>query len=141
MRAFAALASAHSGPPYPIVSNRIIGAYQVSVWTDPDATDDGSAAGRFWVVLDAATKAPGIPPETRVSLTIRPTDRQDLLITASAEPEARDTSRRFAVFVMDHEGHYDVQVAIDGPLGPASLDEGVDATYDLRPQPALSRSF
>jgi len=29
---------AHSGPPFPIVSDRIAGAYRVSVWADPDAT-------------------------------------------------------------------------------------------------------
>ena len=37
---------AHSGPPFPIVSNQIAGPYDVSVWTDPDATADGSAAGQ-----------------------------------------------------------------------------------------------
>ena len=36
-------ASAHDGPPYPIVSNQVLGAYRISVWTDPDTTDDGTA--------------------------------------------------------------------------------------------------
>ena len=31
-----AVAQAHSGPPFPIVSNQTSGAYTVSVWTDPD---------------------------------------------------------------------------------------------------------
>ena len=33
-----AVAQAHSGPPFPIVSNQTSGAYTVSVWTDPDST-------------------------------------------------------------------------------------------------------
>ena len=47
----AATVDAHSGPPFPIISNQIAGSYEVSVWTDPDATADGSAAGQFWVVV------------------------------------------------------------------------------------------
>ena len=39
-------AAAHDGPPYPIVSERLAGPYEVSIWTDPDATDDGSASVR-----------------------------------------------------------------------------------------------
>jgi len=42
-------AAAHSGPPFPIVADRVAGTYRVSIWTDPDATDDGSAGGQFWV--------------------------------------------------------------------------------------------
>ena len=38
---------AHNGPPYPIVSNQISGPYSISVWTDPDTTDDGTPAGQF----------------------------------------------------------------------------------------------
>src|SRR4051812_31418996 len=34
------LLHAHSGPPFPIVTDQQAGAYRVTVWTDPDATDD-----------------------------------------------------------------------------------------------------
>jgi len=46
---------AHDGPPFPIVSEHTAGAYAVSVWTDPDTTDDGTAGGQFWVVLRPAS--------------------------------------------------------------------------------------
>jgi hypothetical protein len=58
---------AHSGPPYPIVSNQIAGAYEVSLWTDPDTTDDGSAAGKFWVMMNPARKGIVLAPDTRVN--------------------------------------------------------------------------
>jgi hypothetical protein len=48
----ASVASAHDGPPYPIVSNQLLGRYRISVWTDPDTTDDESAGGQFWVMID-----------------------------------------------------------------------------------------
>jgi hypothetical protein len=34
---------------------------------------------------------------------------------------------------MDHEGRFAVTVTIAGPLGAATVDAEVDATYDLRP--------
>jgi hypothetical protein len=38
---------------------------------------------------------------------------------------------------MDHEGRFHVRVTIDGPLGRAEVEADVDATYDLRPPPAM----
>ena len=124
--------SAHSGPPFPIVSSRIVGPYSVSVWTDPDSTDDGSAAGSFWVRLRPSSGAP-LPAETRVNVAVNPLDRPGSPITAGAEPVENDAGHRFAALVMDHEGRFHVVVTIDGPLGPATVEADVDATYDLRP--------
>ena len=47
----------HAGPPIPLVSNRIVGPYKVSIWADPDSTDDGTAAGRFWITVAYAATA------------------------------------------------------------------------------------
>jgi len=132
---------AHSGPPYPIVEDRIVGAYQVSLWTDPDATDDQSAAGKFWVTLRPARTDQRILSDTRVDVSIRPLDRAGGERTARAEPINRDIGRQFAALVMDHEGPFAVHVTIDGALGPGTLDARADATYDLRPAPALIGLF
>jgi hypothetical protein len=128
---------AHSGPPFPIVSNRIAGPYKISLWTDPDATDDGSAAGKFWVVMDPVRggAVPGL--DTRVTVSIRPLDRQGPVRTGTAEPVGHEASRRFVALLMDHEGRYAVRTAIEGPLGPAGVDAEVDATYDVRPRPFM----
>ena len=136
-----AIVHAHSGPPYPIVEDRIVGAYQVSLWTDPDATDDQSAAGKFWVTLRPARTDQRIPSDTRVDVRIRPLDRAGGERTARAEPINRDSGRQFAALVMDHEGPFAVHVTIDGALGPGTLDAQADATYDLRPAPTLIGLF
>ncbi len=128
---------AHSGPPYPIVSNQIAGAYQISLWTDPDTTDDGSAAGKFWVTMSPARKGVVLAPDTRVNVSIWPTDRQGSVRTGSADPVGHEPSSRFVALVMDHEGPYSVRVKIEGPLGPADVEAAVDATYDLRPRPIM----
>jgi hypothetical protein len=132
-----AMVAAHSGPPFPIVSNRRAGPYIVSVWTDPDATDDGSAAGRFWIVIEAAEPAHAIPSATRATVTLTARDRRALVTSGAAAPSDGQVTRQFVALVMDHEGRFAVDVALDGPLGHAAVAAEVDATYDLRPAPYL----
>ncbi len=132
-----AIVRAHSGPPFAIVSNRIAGSYQISLWTDPDATDDGSAAGKFWVVMDPVGKDAALGMDTRVTVSIRPLDRQGPVRTGTAQPVGYEASRRFVALLMDHEGRYAVRTTIEGPLGLASVDAEVDATYDVRPRPFM----
>lgn len=125
-------AEAHSGPPYPVISKQTVGAYRVSLWTDPDATDDRTAGGQFWVVIEDGGASP-IPPETRARVSIRPLDRDQPFADAQAAPVDGDVTRQYAALVMDHEGPYAVRVIVDGPSGMVTLDTTVDATYDLRP--------
>ena len=129
---------AHSGPPFPILSDQVAGAYRISIWTDPDATDDGSAAGQFWVVLQPAgpeRDGRAVPAGTRVDVAIRPLDRQGREQAGRAEPVHADLARQFVALVMDHEGPFGVRVTVDGPLGRADAEASADATYDLRPRP------
>jgi len=130
---WAVRASAHSGPPYPVVSNRADGAYVLSVWTDPDATDDRTPAGRFWVTIAPAVKGASLPPATRAQVAIRALDRPGDEGRSTTAAVDGDPSRQFAALLMDHEGRYGVHVAVEGPLGTASVDAEVEATYDLRP--------
>ena len=128
---------AHSGPPFPILSNRIAGPYDISIWTDPDATDDGSAAGQFWVMLRPADGAGSLPAETHADVSINALDRSAPRVTGRAQPVNHEVSRQFAALVMDHEGRFGVVVTVDGPLGHAEVEANVDATYDLRPAPIM----
>lgn len=133
----ASIASAHDGPPYPIVSNQVAGPYVVSVWTDPDSTDDGSAQGQFWVMAKVAgTNAP-VPVDTRATVTITPRDLAREPRVEGTEPVDGDLGRQLAALEMDHEGWFDVRVVITGALGEAVVDAEVEATYDTRPPPAM----
>jgi hypothetical protein len=141
LAAFAVIArtaslAAHAGPPFPIVSSQIAGAYDIAIWTDPDATDDAAPGGQFWIVLKPHG-ASAIPAGTRVTVGIRALDRPAAELTAVAAPVDGLVTRQFAALRMDHEGRFAVRVAVDGPLGPAEVTSQVDATYDLRPPPAL----
>jgi hypothetical protein len=131
------LVRAHDGPPFPIVSNQVAGPYVVSVWTDPDTTDDGSAGGQFWLIIRPSDTAVSLPDATRATVEIWPLDRDGPLLTGRTEPTGRDPGRQFVALVMDHEGRFGVRAAIDGPLGAGAVESEVEATYDLRPAPVM----
>jgi len=134
--ALSARVRTHSGPPYPIVSDQVAGPYLVSIWTDPDTTDNGSPGGRFWIRIHLAGGGE-LPPETRASVSISATNRPASARTSAAAPLHGDLTNQFAEVVMDHEGAFAVRVGIEGPRGAATVDSAVDATYDLRPPRSL----
>lgn len=127
---------AHSGPPYPIFTERTVGPYIVSVWADPDTTDDGSAAGQFWVLLQAADGS-ALPDDTRAEVTVAPADGRGPSRSGTTEPVKRTVAGQFVALPLDREGRFTVHVAIRGSLGAIQVDTECDATYDLRPSPAL----
>lgn len=137
LAATATLVEAHNGPPFPVVSDRLAGPYRISIWTDPDATDDGSLGGQFWVVIETARRAGTLPPETRADVSITPIDRRGATQTGRTGPVSNDASRQFVALLMDHEGRYAVRATVGGPLGVAQVDAEVEATYDLRPPPIM----
>ena len=132
---------AHNGPPFPVVSDRAIGNYIVSLWADPDASDQGDADGRFWVVVTPAAKGTALPADTVVHISIWPAERPDSIRTQTAVPDGQEVSRRTAAFVIDREGKYGVKATIAGSLGPADIAAVVEAQYDARPRPALIAIF
>jgi hypothetical protein len=129
--------AAHNGPPFPVLTDRPVGKYVVSLWADPDTSDDGDADGRFWVVVNPSAKGTALPDDTVVQISLWPVERREALRTEIARPDEHDASRREAAFVIDREGKYGVKAAIAGSLGPAELETVVDAQYDQRPRPML----
>jgi len=127
-----AAVAAHSGPPYAVVTRQAAGPYRLSLWTDPDATDDRAPGGQFWVVIEPGRDG-AVPPATRARVAIRPLDREKPFVEVTAEPVNGDVTRQYAGLVMDHEGPITVRVIVDGPWGGGAVDTRVEATYDLRP--------
>ena len=132
---------AHSGPPFPIVTDAKRGPYTISIWTDPDATDNGALGGQFWVVIAPSDKGATLPADTRATLTVTPSapppSSHSALQSTRTEPVRGDITNQFGAVLMDHEGPYAVHVDVSGALGMATMDAMVDATYDLRPPPYM----
>ena len=126
-------AAAHSGPPFPIVTDRAAGPYTVSIWTDPDTTNDGTRGGQFWIVLTAGATA--VAPITRITVTATGDSGQGATQSVDATASGRDGKTYFGALVLDREGPYRIDVEVSGPQGHATIHTTVDATYDLRPSP------
>jgi hypothetical protein len=133
----AGAASAHDGPPYPIVSNQVLGAYRISLWTDPDTTDDGTAGGQFWVMIDPLAAGGSVSAQVTTRITIRPLDRSGSPQSAAALPVSGDETRRFVALPMDHEGRFAVRLEVESVSGREGVDSEVQASYDLRPSRLL----
>jgi hypothetical protein len=58
--------SAHEGPPYPILVDKMIGPCVVSVWADPDV-----GVGTFYITLDPP-KGGTLPEDVTVEIGVRP---------------------------------------------------------------------
>jgi hypothetical protein len=132
---------AHSGPPFPIVTDAKHGPYMISIWTDPDATNDGTSGGQFWIVITPSDKGVTLPADTRATVTVRPSappsPSHTSVQSARTEPVRGDVTNQFGAVLMDHEGAYAVHVDVTGAMGSATMDAMVDTTYDLRPPPYM----
>lgn len=127
-----ATAFAHSGPAYPVVTDQRSGPYTIAIWTDPDTTDDGTAGGRFWVVVTNGTAS---PPASRVRIVATPRNGSTQTTSIDVTSPGRDGHTYYGALLMDHEGPYGIDVRVEGPAGSTSVRTSVDATYDLRPSP------
>ena len=128
--------SAHDGPPYPIVIDRVVGALSVSVWSDPDTTDDGSAGGQFWVILAPVSGASPVE-DPRVTVAVQSAEHPEARGEIAAAREGTDTSRWFAALPMANEGRFHVTVTIAHGQEIHRVEAEVEATYDERPAPIL----
>lgn len=132
---------AHSGPPFPIVTDAVRGPYVISIWTDPDATDNGTPGGQFWIVINPSAKGTAVPPDTHATVSVRPSAPPPSSNAGEqstrTEPVRGDLTNQFGAVLMDHEGPYAVHVEVAGAMGRAAVDAAVDATYDLRPAPYM----
>jgi hypothetical protein len=59
-------ASAHLGPPYPIMQDRKVGPLTVSVWANPD-----TGIGSFFVVIDPP-RGGTVPSDMKVQVAVQP---------------------------------------------------------------------
>jgi hypothetical protein len=132
---------AHNGPPFPVVTDRAIGNYIVSLWADPDASDEGDADGQFWVLVKPAAAGSPLPADTTVQISLWPIEHREATLAQTARPDDNEPTRRTAAFVIDHEGKYGVKATIAGALGPAEIEAVVDAEYGERPRPFLIAVF
>jgi hypothetical protein len=100
------------------------GAYQVTVFTAPTPFRAGPVDVSV-LVLDAAIGE--YVPEARVTLRLTARGTGEVLEYSATAEAATNKLFHAAVFQLPEPGWWDVEVAVEGPHGPALLRFGVEA--------------
>jgi hypothetical protein len=109
-------AMAHEGPPFPIIVDRELPGFQISVWADPDIGE-----ARFYIVLErpGGNDAPDIQP--RVSLWVAPVNgRLDRVAYPATEQPQRHRLQYFAAPYFDQRDWWNVGVTLAVPGQPVA---------------------
>lgn len=124
---------AHEGPPFPIIIDKEVGPYLVSVWTDPDI-----GIGTFFVVFDLQKSSNlsmdihsvqvGVAPTSgRLKEKLYDADRQSTRNARYNTEVEFDKGEMWKVRVMikgsgwEEELHSEVEATPDGNIGPIAV--------------------
>jgi len=116
-------ASAHNGPPFPIIENQKVGPCIISLWTHPDI-----GTGTFFVIVDPVPGS-SIPSDLKVSIGIQPESRR--LPEAFYKAERDDTRGQLdykAAVQFDRDEFYRVRLVLESSQGRGEAFSRVEAT-------------
>ena len=116
---------AHEGPPFPIIVDREVGPYLVSVWADPDI-----GTGTFFVVIEPGLDG-RLPDVHSVRVGVRPeSGRLPEAVYDAEDQNVRYGARYLAEVSFDAGGMWDVHIVIEGEEGGGDLRTQVEPTPD-----------
>ena len=116
-------ASAHNGPPFPIIENRKMAGCTISLWTHPDI-----GTGTFFVLVDPI---PGgkIPDGLKVEIGIQPeSGRLAEVIYPAVRQDSRGQVEYFASAQVDRDEFYRVRLILHSSQGTEEVLSRVEAT-------------
>jgi len=116
-------ASAHNGPPFPIVEDKQIGSVKIAVWTHPDI-----GIGTFFVLVDPLPGS-SIPNDLKIDLGIQPVSNR---LSEVVYPMQRDNGRGQlqynAKVDFDRQDFFRVRVHLQSSTGSGEVTSQVEAT-------------
>jgi hypothetical protein len=116
-------ASAHNGPPFPIIENRKMAGCVISLWTHPDI-----GTGTFFVLVDAV---PGgkIPDDLKVQIGIQPeSGRLVEVVYPAVRSDSRGQVEYNASAQFDRDEFYRVRLILRSSQGSEEALSRVEAT-------------
>ncbi|QDV04647.1 hypothetical protein Poly30_01380 [Planctomycetes bacterium Poly30] len=117
--AFAPLALAHDGPPYPICVDEVMGSITLSIWADPDVGE-----GTFYYYLD--------PPTGDVQVEARALFRgaaETEVSAISVDPQARAPYQQIGTLPFEQQGPWTLTFSLmDGGKALGEIELDVDVT-------------
>jgi len=116
-------ATAHNGPPFPIIVDRRVGPVVISLWTHPDV-----GIGRFWVMVNPP---PGgtVPQDLAVQVGVQPVSGR---LKEKRYVAALDTSSNqlqyYAEVPFDAQELWRIHVLLDSSRGHGESSATVEVT-------------
>lgn len=121
---FCASASAHVGPPFPIITDQRVGPCVISLWTHPDI-----GTGSFWVMVDPA---PGgsVPKDVKVQIAIQPIDHRIPEVIYDTQSDNRPSQVQFSntTVPFDRDEVVKVRVLLQSAAGNGEASAQVEIT-------------
>ncbi|MBV8114045.1 MAG: hypothetical protein JO300_04845 [Silvibacterium sp.] len=116
-------ARAHLGPPYPIMQDRKIGPFTVSVWANPD-----TGLGSFFVVIDPP-KGGAVPSDMKVQVAVQPVSgRLPEKAYGAWREKLRDRVEFKADVPFDKEEEWRIRILLTSQQGTGEADTNVQVT-------------
>jgi hypothetical protein len=120
---FAATASAHEGPPFPLFVDQKVDRYLVSVWTDPDV-----GAAQFFVIVSRQDSGE-LPADLRVQIGVQPASGRLTETFYAAERENLQQQVQYKAEVhFDVEELWRVRIRLESAQGKSETIATVEAT-------------
>jgi hypothetical protein len=116
-------ASAHNGPPFPIIENRKVGPCIVALWTHPDV-----GTGAFYVFVEPA---PGgtVPDDLRIKIGVQPvTGRLPEKFYEATRVKSRGQMQFNAQADFDRQELWNVRLVIQSAQGGGEATAQVEVT-------------
>ena len=120
---FTRTASAHEGPPFPLVVDQKVDGYLFSVWTDPDV-----GTGQFFVIVSRKDSSE-VPADLRVQIGVQPVSGRLTEKFYEAQRQNLQNQIQYKAEVQfDAEELWRVRVRLESPLGHADTFATVEVT-------------
>ena len=116
-------ARAHNGPPFPIIENKLVGPFIVSLWTHPDI-----GTGTFFVIVDPA---PGhtVPGDLKVQIAVQPeTGRLPEVVYGTWRDPVKDHVQYDNQVEFDQQEYWRVRLVLQSSAGGGEALSRVEPT-------------
>ena len=118
-------ALAHNGPPFPIIEEKPVGPFVISLWTHPDV----GVPSLFFVIV-APRPGGSIPPDLKIRIGLQPEDGRlpEVLYDTSRDPVKDHVQFDNTQVAFDRDEFWKVRLLIESSLGNGEALSRVEAT-------------
>jgi len=121
--AAASPAGAHNGPPFPIIVDRHVGPYVISLWTHPDV-----GTGSFWIMMEPP-RGTDLPKDLKIEIGVQPVSGRLPEKRYAARLDSSSAQVQYIVEVpFDAQELWRIHVLLDSSAGHGESTATVEVT-------------